>query len=815
MAGTLAAGSASAQCSDPPGDINGDGFSNVIDVQCNLVTSLYVLDGETDPLPECLPSSVDDANVNCDETVNVADVLVSINYSLGTPIAAAIDLDGSNCPDLCEDIVLECGDGVCDPAAATPEDCQSCPADCGVCPCGDGVCDPDAAEPETCITCEADCGACTGDCCVGGEAVGCGDGACQDCVCANDPFCCDTQFDDLCAGQAALDCQGTCNCDITGAELSCGDFLTCLLNCDTDGSTCATTCVDSASVADTGAAVALAACSALNSCLIDADPQACLDANCAAEQEACTTVFAEQDCCVGGDLPGCDDAGCVDCVCGADPFCCDTQWDELCVGVAQTDCFDDCGCEVVLSCAETVDCLIACDAGDTECEAACAASVEGGDPAAAIALDACLVTFACSDLPTQAEFDDCLVTNCIDEFLTCVPPPQGDCCADTVAAGCTNETCETCVCAADDFCCTTSWDGACVDTAVVACPLECECGEFTCVGAVNCALGCDAGDTTCVDGCIGATDAAEQGFAADFVGCLLANGCDLAEDQATFDACVAANCDAQEDLCFNGPAGVGGCCAANGTPGCEVGDCQSCVCAFDAECCDVAWDEECAGIAAVDCSAVCGCGGPATCCDVAGAPGCPDATCETCVCGADAFCCDTAYDSVCVQEAASTCEAECGCVPGESACLDVANCQLDCNSQFCNETCALDGLPGTSLPASALTACVAGAGCLALAGDDFNACVQTNCNTELVTCDAFGSVGDNCLTIVNCLLGCPDATCQDACLAGGDDQSQGLSIGFFNCLATNGCLAAPTQEQFDACLVANCFPEADSCFADP
>jgi hypothetical protein len=45
----------------------------------------------------------------------------------------------------------KCGDGKCSP----PEDCNTCPQDCGKC-CGDGKCLP----PEDCNTCPEDCGKC-------------------------------------------------------------------------------------------------------------------------------------------------------------------------------------------------------------------------------------------------------------------------------------------------------------------------------------------------------------------------------------------------------------------------------------------------------------------------------------------------------------------------------------------------------------------------------------------------------------------------------------------------------------------------------
>lgn len=44
-----------------------------------------------------------------------------------------------------------CGDGQCQP----PEDCNSCPQDCGNC-CGNHRCEP----PEDCNSCPQDCGNC-------------------------------------------------------------------------------------------------------------------------------------------------------------------------------------------------------------------------------------------------------------------------------------------------------------------------------------------------------------------------------------------------------------------------------------------------------------------------------------------------------------------------------------------------------------------------------------------------------------------------------------------------------------------------------
>lgn len=52
------------------------------------------------------------------------------------------------------------------------------------------------------------------------------------------------------------------------------------------------------------------------------------------------------ECCEEQPIPGCaSDAECESCICTADPFCCDTQWDSLCAEAAQDGpCALTCGC---------------------------------------------------------------------------------------------------------------------------------------------------------------------------------------------------------------------------------------------------------------------------------------------------------------------------------------------------------------------------------------------------------------------------------------------------------------------------------------
>ena len=91
--------------------------------------------------------------------------------------------------------VVKCGDGVCEPDV---EDCSTCEDDCGKCPvCGDGTCD----DNESCDTCEADCGECANLCCDSNPGPGCGNAAIEACVCAFDSYCCNINWDSLCASE--------------------------------------------------------------------------------------------------------------------------------------------------------------------------------------------------------------------------------------------------------------------------------------------------------------------------------------------------------------------------------------------------------------------------------------------------------------------------------------------------------------------------------------------------------------------------------------------------------------------------------------
>lgn len=97
-----AAVDASAACLTPAGDITNNNTTNVIDVQCLTLVSLWYLNGSTGVQPICLQTSVSDADINCDGNINVSDVQLVILLALKQPLPVALDADADKCVDVCE-----------------------------------------------------------------------------------------------------------------------------------------------------------------------------------------------------------------------------------------------------------------------------------------------------------------------------------------------------------------------------------------------------------------------------------------------------------------------------------------------------------------------------------------------------------------------------------------------------------------------------------------------------------------------------------------------------------------------------------------
>lgn len=197
---------------------------------------------------------------------------------------------------------------------------------------------------------------------------GCSDSDCCDLVCAMDPICCDTAWDLLCVASAESLCDG-CGDPSAGSCCSehgtpfCDDRACCSAIC-ADDAFCCTTSWDDLCVEQT---LGLPECGcdpcdvSNESCFAAHVTPGCNDADCcglvcASDPSCCDTAW-DVDCkesanvlCGGCGVPssgscycphantGCDDAGCCRQVCEDDPYCCESQWDGICAGEANTLC---------------------------------------------------------------------------------------------------------------------------------------------------------------------------------------------------------------------------------------------------------------------------------------------------------------------------------------------------------------------------------------------------------------------------------------------------------------------------------------------
>ncbi len=242
---------------------------------------------------------------------------------------------------------------------------------------------------------------------------------------------------------------------------------------------------------------------------------------CMAEPAACPPLpicepLANTDCelsncCTAHGTPGCDDPGCESAVCLADMFCCEANWDGLCAGAASALCPDIChdSPSGPLACQPFSVSIIDTAVGPRPLASVCGcASGKGGacgpvdvtlEPGSGFNLsclgncpkgDHCLLvvngqetgltTIGAADVEVGDKIececsavDDVCPVMPICEPLALTDCLPSDCCFASGVPGCDDPTCQATVCAADPFCCDTSWDSICADEAVLHCPQLC------------------------------------------------------------------------------------------------------------------------------------------------------------------------------------------------------------------------------------------------------------------------------------------------------------------------------------------------------
>jgi hypothetical protein len=153
-----------------------------------------------------------------------------------------------------------------------------------------------------------------------------------------------------------------------------------------------------------------------------------------------------RNCCAVGSGAGCGNVLVNECVGAIDPYCNDTQWDNICVSEVTSLGCGSCPAPVDHSC---------CSAGGAGCsdnviEAAICAEA-GFDGAGAVDPYCCNVAW---DNVCVAE-----VTSLADDVAL---PCGSNCCAPKGSPGCSSPSVQACVAAVDAYCVNVAWDALCV-----------------------------------------------------------------------------------------------------------------------------------------------------------------------------------------------------------------------------------------------------------------------------------------------------------------------------------------------------------------
>ncbi|MCH8821871.1 MAG: hypothetical protein IH984_00030 [Planctomycetes bacterium] len=371
----------------------------------------------------------------------------------------------------------------------------------------------------TCLDCTGDASLCgdpdAGSCFVSNASPFCASVGCCNTVCAVDPFCCNTRWDQQCANEA-LDLCGNCGEPDSGGCLQINDNPGC-----SDSECCAIVCMF--------------------------DPFCCIsnwDLQCTNEAaEFCSLVSVANDVCedaiaiiVPNSVSGNTDFATVDNgfpICDGVTITAPGVWYSVFgTGTTMTahTCSDLTGYNTKISvycngCIEPI-----CVSGnDDDCDLFAGPStvswcsedareylilVHGsGNATGGFTLSVFADAVAC-DNP-----DGCFDSPC--------DPESGDCCVANGTPGCDDALCCLIVCANDPFCCDTEWDSSCAIAANESC-IDCDLNDTCDAGAGDCCVaggngtpGCD--DVTCCDAvcaidpfcCVDTWDSKCAGEAAD------------------------------------------------------------------------------------------------------------------------------------------------------------------------------------------------------------------------------------------------------------------------------------------------------------
>jgi hypothetical protein len=142
-------------------------------------------------------------------------------------------------------------------------------------------------------------------------------------------------------------------------------------------------------------------------------------------------------------------------------------------------------------------------------------------------------------------------------------------------------------------------------------------------------------------------------------------------------------------------------------------------------------------------------------------------------------------------------------------CNEIIGCINECSDQTCYEGCIAQGSPTAQSQIGALLTCIDN-NCTGLSGEEFQACQNDECRTELRTCQASSAGTDSCSEVVDCILPCADEACVQTCYRSGTLDAQESANAYLVC-AVDFCEAETTIAGFYECAETNCPTEAATC----
>ena len=448
-----------------------------------------------------------------------------------------------------------------------------------------------------------------------------------------------------------------------------------------------------------------------------------------------------------------------------------------------------------------------------------------------------------------ADLADCkaMGLECVDG--TCGTEVPG-CCTAHDGPGCETASCQACVCAPDKLpgCCEEggAWSYECLGLALDGCAAECACeapcceshpdspgcsdkGCESCVCSVDptcCAegwhVGCDTiAASTCQGtcGCAGSACVPHEGPGANDPGCAECVCFGAGQDPGCCETEWGYFCSEAARVVCAEPCGCDApCCEPHPGKGCELGACETCVCALSPECCSGEWTEACAELATGACAVVCECAGD--CCGDHEAPGCNSNACEQCVCDTpgNATCCVDGWTSTCNEAAQTDCFSACGCLSGCCEGHDTPGCDDGaCSDCVCSKMPSCCDSPWTDECADlARTECVPECGCKGTCceahavapGCDEAACEGLVCAVDPACCQEAWTEACSAIAKTTCDP-CVECTTDESC----DD---GIGCTVDACVAS-ACVHTPDDSLCDDtldCTVDTCKPET-GCYLEP